>query len=50
MGDGQFEWRGETKHVLSGARYFFRDWAKLIETLVAKLDELEDEANITKSG
>ena len=50
LGDGQFEWRGETRHVISGARYFFRDWAKLIESLVARLEELEDETNITKSG
>ena len=50
LGDGQFEWRGETQHVMSGACCFFREWAKLVEFLVAKLEDLENETDRTESG
>lgn len=41
LGDGQTEWRGQVQHVLSGERRYFRDWATLVECVVALLPGLE---------
>jgi hypothetical protein len=41
LGDDQTEWRGQVQHVLSGERRYFRDWATLVEGLLALLPEPE---------
>jgi hypothetical protein len=35
LGDGKTEWRGQVKHVMSGEARYFRDWATLVEHLMA---------------
>ncbi len=35
LGDGNTEWRGQVKHVLSGEVQYFRDWAALADHLQA---------------
>ncbi len=37
LGDGETEWRGQVKHVLSGEVRYFRDWATLLEHINAML-------------
>lgn len=41
LGDGQTEWRGQVQHVLSGKTRYFRDWATLMEVVMAMLSRLE---------
>lgn len=41
LGNGQTEWRGQVQHVLSGETRYFRDWATLVEFVVAMLSRLE---------
>ena len=43
LGNGQTEWRGQVQHVMSGEKRYFRDWSTLIECLMMKLKELEDD-------
>jgi hypothetical protein len=46
LGNGQTEWRGQVQHVLSGEMRYFRDWATLVEFVLAILARLEsDEAS-----
>lgn len=33
LGDGQVEWRGKVKHMLSGEAFYFREWQDLIARL-----------------
>lgn len=33
LGDNQFEWRGQVRHVLSGRERLFRDWPALLAFL-----------------
>lgn len=33
LGDGQSEWRGQVRHVLTGETYYFRQWDQLREML-----------------
>ncbi len=37
IGDGEFEWRGQVRHVLSGEIHYFREWTGLIQCLRALL-------------
>lgn len=39
--DGQREWRGKLRHVLTGDVRYFRDWPALIPVLLAMLRTLE---------
>jgi len=39
LDDGRTEWRGQVQHVLSGERYYFRDWASLITHLLSMLQD-----------
>ena len=43
QGESQVEYRGRVQHVLSGERWFFHDWATLVEYLEAKIKELDAE-------
>jgi len=44
LGAGQTEWRGEVHDVVSGERYYFRDWPSLIVRLQAVLQTREPDA------
>lgn len=35
LDDGSTEWRGKVQHVLTGERYYFRDWATMISHLLS---------------
>jgi hypothetical protein len=37
LGHGQWEWRGQVKHLMSGETRYFRDWSTLITFLEAAL-------------
>ena len=47
LGDGNTEWRGQVKHVLSGEVRYFRDWLILITILQEMLAEPEEAAQGT---
>ena len=39
LGEGQTEWRGEVRYVVSDERRYFRDWPTLIALLQAMLPQ-----------
>lgn len=39
VGQGEVEWRGEVKHVASGAERYFRDWALLRNLMLGMVGE-----------
>ena len=39
LGDGQSEWRGQVRYVLTGEAYYFRGWEQLQEMLRRWLPE-----------
>lgn len=43
LGDDRREWRGQVEHIVSGERYYFRDWSALIALLLATLAQLDRE-------
>lgn len=42
LGDGKTEWRGQVKHVMSGEVRYFREWATLVNHLLAMSSFLEE--------
>jgi hypothetical protein len=40
LGDGQTEWRGQVQHVLSEETRYFREWAGLVDFLLATLSKV----------
>lgn len=49
-GDGQAEWRGQVRHVLSGEVRYFRRWSALIAYLVAMVRGAEDSPGQADEG
>ncbi len=43
LGDGQTEWRGQLKHVLSSQVRYFRDWPTLVKHLLT-MSSIRDES------
>lgn len=43
LGDDQWEWRGQVRHVISGETRYFRDWAALVDCLLVILTKPTDE-------
>jgi hypothetical protein len=42
LGDGQAEWRGQVRHLISGETRYFREWGVLVEFLQVMLPQLKD--------
>jgi hypothetical protein len=43
QGEGRTEWRGQAKHVPSGATVYFRSWEALTKFLVDTLERAKNE-------
>ena len=43
LGDGQFEWRGQVRHLASGETHYFREWPVLVAFLQDALPDLTDD-------
>ncbi len=41
LNDGQVEWRGSVRHVLTGEVRYFRNWPMLVECLANMLCQVE---------
>ncbi|HSR30735.1 MAG TPA: hypothetical protein VLY63_09245 [Anaerolineae bacterium] len=39
LDEGEREWRGQVRHVISGETYYFREWPMLVSLLVKMLPE-----------
>lgn len=50
LGDGQYEWRGQVQHVLSGESRYFREWTVLVAYLQTMLATALSEGRIPHSG
>jgi hypothetical protein len=46
LGEGQVEWRGKVRHVLSGEVHYFRDWPALTALLLTMLADSEETPNV----
>jgi len=41
LGDGQVEWRGQVRHLVSGETRYFREWPVLVAFVQAMLPDLD---------